>query len=108
MVTFPMILSIYAGDTTLYSKRDEALQVEVAFGLEFDLGDTMEWGRNWLVDFSAWKAQNLSFHRSDNYATENFDDATVERPQTNQKFNSCSNIPGWKWIWCLNFLHYVL
>ena len=30
-------------------------QLELASKLEFDLQDTVDWGRKWLVDFSAGK-----------------------------------------------------
>ena len=42
-------IAIYADDTTLYSKRDEASdmwqQLELASELESDLRDTVDWGR---------------------------------------------------------------
>ena len=50
---------IYADDTTLYSKCDQASdlwqQLELASELESDLRDTVDWGRKWLVDFNAEK-----------------------------------------------------
>ena len=50
--------AIYADDTTLYSKCDQASdlwqQLELASELESDLRDTLNWGRKWLVDFN-WK-----------------------------------------------------
>ena len=56
---------IYADDTTLYSKYDQAsdlwLQLELASELESDLQDTVDWGRKWLVDFNAGKTQLVSF-----------------------------------------------
>ena len=53
-------IAIYADDTTLYSKCDQASE------LESDLRDTVDWGRKWLVDFNAGKTQLLSFERSNN------------------------------------------
>ena len=54
----------------LYSKCDQASdlcqQLEVASELESDLQDTVEWGRKWLVDFSAGKTQLVSFDWSNN------------------------------------------
>ena len=42
-------IAIYADDTTLYSKCDQASdpwqQLELASELESDLGDTVDWGR---------------------------------------------------------------
>ena len=52
-------IAIYADDTTLYSKCDEAFdlwqQRELASELECDLRDTVDWGKKQLVDFSAGK-----------------------------------------------------
>ena len=62
--------AIYADDTTLYSKCDRASdlwqQLELASELESDLRDTVDWGKKWLVDFSAGKTQLVSFDRSNN------------------------------------------
>ena len=58
-------IAIYAGDTTLYSKCDHTShlwqQLELAFELQSDLGDTVDWGRKWLVDFNAGKIQLVAF-----------------------------------------------
>ena len=63
-------IAIYADDTTLYSKCDQASglwqQLELASELESDLRDTVDWGRKWLVDFNAGKTQLASFDRSNN------------------------------------------
>ena len=63
-------ISIYADDTTLYSSCDQApdlwQQLELASELESDLQDTVDWGKKWLVDFSAGKTQLVSFDRSNN------------------------------------------
>ena len=52
-------IAIYADETTLYSKCDEAShlwqQLELASELESDLPDTVDWGRKWLIDFNAGK-----------------------------------------------------
>ena len=61
---------IYADDTTLHSKCDQASdlwqQLELAPELESDLRDTVDWGRKWLVDFNAGKTQLVSFDWSKN------------------------------------------
>ena len=61
-------IAIYADDTTLYSKCDQAYdlwqQLELTSELEFDLRDTMDWGRKWLADFNAGKTQLVWFDRS--------------------------------------------
>ena len=63
-------IAIYADDTTLYSKCDQASdlwqQLELASELESDLRDTVDWGRKWLVDFNAGKIQLVSFDWSNN------------------------------------------
>ena len=63
-------IAIYADDITLYSKCDQAShlwqQLELASELEADLQNTVNWGRKWLVDFSAGKTQLVSFDQSKN------------------------------------------
>ena len=63
-------IAIYADDTTLYSKCDQASdlwqQLELVSELESDLRDTFDWGRKWLGDFNAGKPQLVSFDRSNN------------------------------------------
>ena len=63
-------IAIYADDTTLYSKYDQASdlcqQLELASELESDLRDTVDWSRKWLVDFNARKTQLVSFDWSKN------------------------------------------
>ena len=41
-------------------------QLELASELEFDLRDTVNCGRKWLVDFDAGKTQLVSFDQSNN------------------------------------------
>ena len=59
---------IYADDTTLYSKSDQASdlwqQLELASELEYDLQDTVDWGRKWLINSNAGKTQQISFDQS--------------------------------------------
>ena len=63
-------VAIYADDTTLYSKCDQASdlwqQPKLASELESDTRGIMDWGRKWLVDFNAGKTQLVSFDRSNN------------------------------------------
>ena len=58
-------IAIYADDTALYSKCDQTndqwQQLEFASELESDLQDTVGWGKQWLVNFSAGKTQLVSF-----------------------------------------------
>ena len=63
-------IAIYADDTTLYSKCDQASdlwqQLELTSELESDIQDTVDWGKKWLVDFNAGKTQLVSFDQSNN------------------------------------------
>ena len=63
-------IAMYADDTTLSSKCDWVSdlwqQLELASELESDLQDTVDWGKNWLVNFNAGKTQLVSFDRSNN------------------------------------------
>ena len=63
-------IAIYADDTTLYCKCDQASdlwqQLELPSKLESDLRDTVYWGTKWLVDFNAGKTQLVSFEHSNN------------------------------------------
>ena len=49
-------ITLYADDTALYSKCDQASdlwqQLELAFELESDLQDTVDWGKMWVVVFN--------------------------------------------------------
>ena len=61
---------VYAENTTLYFKCDQASnlwqQPDLASELEFDLQDTVDWGKRWLVNFNAGKTQLVLFDRSNN------------------------------------------
>ena len=63
-------IAIYADDTTLYSKCDQVSdlwqQLELASEFESYLQETVDWGKKWLVDFSAGKTQLVLFERSNN------------------------------------------
>ena len=63
-------IAIYADDTTLYSKCDQASdmwqQLELTSELESDLRETVDWGKEWPVDFNAGKTPLVSFERSKN------------------------------------------
>ena len=41
-------------------------QLELVSELEFDLRETVDWGKKWLVYFNAGKTQLVSFNRSNN------------------------------------------
>ena len=63
-------VAIYADDTSLYSKCDQVSdlwqQLELAFELESDLRDTLDWSRKLLVGFNAGKTQLVLFDQSNN------------------------------------------
>ena len=63
-------IAIYADDTTLYSKCDQISdlwqQLEFTSEIEFDLRDTVDWCRKWLLDSNAEKTQLVSFDWSNN------------------------------------------
>ena len=63
-------IAICANDTTPYSKRDQESdlrqRLELDSELESDLRDTVDWGKNWLVDFNAGKIQLVSFDQPNN------------------------------------------
>ena len=52
-------VAIYADDTTLYSKCDQASalqqQLQLASELESDQRDIVDWDKKWLVDFNVGK-----------------------------------------------------
>ena len=84
----PVIL--YADDTTLYSMCDKTFdlrhQLELPSEIESDLRDTMDWGKNWLVDLNAGKTQLVSFDQSNK--TGSFDvkmDVTVLEEKSSLK-----------------------
>ena len=57
-------IAVYADDTTLYSKCDQASdlwqQLELTSELESDVQDTVDWGSKWLGDFDAGKTHLVS------------------------------------------------
>ena len=63
-------IAIYADDTTLYSKCDQASdlwqQLELSSELDSDIRDTVDWGLKQLVDFNAVKTQLVLFDRFNN------------------------------------------
>ena len=63
-------ITIYADDTTLYSKCDQAFdlwqQIDLTSELESDIQDPVDWGKKWLVDFNAGKTQVVQIGGSNN------------------------------------------
>ena len=76
-------IAIYADDTTLYSRCNQASdlwqQLELASKLESDLRDTVDWGRKWLVDFNAGKTQLVSLDQSKNSIDVKMDGSVLEK-----------------------------
>ena len=60
----------YADDATFYSNYNQASdlwqQPELASELEYDMWDTVDWGRKWLVDFNSGNTQLVSFDQFNN------------------------------------------
>ena len=54
-------IAIYTDDTTLYSNCDQASylwqQQKLASKFKSDLGDTLDWGKKWLINFNTEKTQ---------------------------------------------------
>ena len=65
----PTLFLLYINDLP-DSKCDQASdlwqQLELASELESDVQDTVDWGKKWLVDFSAGKTQLVLFDHSNN------------------------------------------
>ena len=63
-------IAVYAADTNLYSKCDQASdlcqQVELASELQPDVRYIEDWVRQWLIDFNDGKTQLDSFEWSNN------------------------------------------
>ena len=59
-------IALYADDTTLYSKCDQASdlwqQLELVSELESDLQDTVDWRKKWLFDSNAGKLNWFCFN----------------------------------------------
>ena len=55
------MLMILLSTLSLIRYLDLWQQLELASRLESNLWDTVDWGSKWLVDFSAGKAQLVSF-----------------------------------------------
>ena len=93
-------IAIYADDTTLYSQCDQASdlwqQLKLAFELESDLQDTVDWGRKWLVDFNAAKTQLILFDQSNN--TEAIDvkvDESILEEKSSSKMLGLISLLNW-------------
>ena len=54
-------IAIYADGIILYSECDQASglwqQLKIAAEIEYDLRDTVTWGRKWIADFNTGKTQ---------------------------------------------------
>ena len=63
-----VIFAIYLDDTTLCSKSDQASdlwqQLTLAYEIESDPQETVDWGKKQLVDFNAGKMQLVLFNGS--------------------------------------------
>ena len=62
-------IAIYADDTTLYSKCNQASDLWQQVELASELKSHLDWGRKGLVDFNAGKTQLVLFDWSNNTGT---------------------------------------
>ena len=77
LITFLMMLSVILLPMMIMMMQISTFSVirhlicgsklELASELEFDLRDSVDWGRNWLVHFNAGKTQLVSFDWSNNF-----------------------------------------
>ena len=68
----------------------------MAFELESDLQDTVDWGRKWLVDFNAAKTQLILFDQSNN--TEAIDvkvDESILEEKSSSKMLGLISLLNW-------------
>ena len=106
-------IAIYAGDTILYSKRDQAFdlqqQLKLASELASDLQDTLDWGRKWLFDFNAEKTQLVSFQQSNNTGAIDvkMDGFVYEENSSFEEKSSSSSGVDFLYQIRLEFLHYL-
>ena len=96
-------IAIYTDDTTLYSECNQASdlwqQLKLASELESDLGDTVDKGRKWLVDFSDRKIKPSLFDWSNNSgATDVKTDGSVLEEKSSFKDSHGKNTPSNKTV----------
>ena len=102
VILLSMLMILLSTGACLYSKCDQASdlwqQLELAFELESDLQDTVDWGRKWLVDFNAGKTQLVSFERSNKAgATDVKNDGSVHEEKSSFKMLRLSFSSKFDW-----------
>ena len=80
-----------------------ATQLELASELEYDLRDTVDWGKKWFVDFNDGKTQLVSFDRSENNGSI---DVKMDGPVLEEKSSYDAGFDLLFYIE-LEFLHYL-
>ena len=91
-------ITIYAGDTTLYSKCNQASDLwqhlKLASVLESDIRNTVDWGRKWPVDFNAGTTQIVLFDWSNKTSAIDLkmDGSVLEEKSFSSKLDLCSYI----------------
>ena len=90
-------IAIYAGDTTLYSKCNQASDLwqhlKLASVLESDIRNTVDWGRKWPVDFNAGTTQIVLFDWSNKTSAIDLKiDGSVLEEKSFSKLDLCSYI----------------
>ena len=74
-------------------------QLELASKIEYNLCNTIDWSRKWLVDFNAEKAQVVSFHWSHNFGTTDVKIVLVLKK--NLLLRCWHGLPLQNWVWTL-------
>ena len=100
-------VAIYADDTTLCSKFDQAFdlrqQLKLASELECDLRDTVDWSKKLLVDFNARNTQIVSSDQSNNTGAIN---VKMDGPALEE--NSSFKMLGLTFFSKLDWVSYIL
>ena len=68
IMTFLMLSVILLSMLLILLSALLSTQLELASELEFDLWDTVDWGRKWRIDFNAGKTQQILFDCSNRRA----------------------------------------
>ena len=102
-------IAIYADDTSLYSKCDQASdlrqQHELTSELKSDLRDTVDWGKRWLVDFNVGKTQLVLFDWSNNNGSIDVKmDASVLEGKSSFKMLGLTFSSKLEWVLTLSLL----
>ena len=95
-------IAIYADHTTICSKCDQLSdlwqQLELACELEFNLWDSVDWGRKWHVYLNARKPPLVSFDQSNNTSAIEMDGSVLEKKSSKEVALSLYTM--WRYLSC--------